>query len=626
MKTIVVKLSLALFFIYSLVGFAGCGADFLEPKPLSFFSPNNVFHDAEGFMSVIRACDEKVRSEFYTNGDRSFFADEYIYSDVAVEGLSDQASCIQDIIQKITPSAALNIENCRIGWFWQSAYQRIKYTNVVLSRIDDVELSDEKEKNKIKGMAYFHRAYAYYRLVNLFGDVPFLGQELTEPKVDYASTKRDVILRKMKKDMELAVQWCTDGMDRGDVTKGACLHLLTKINLALGEFDDAISSASALIDGGVYSLMTEPFGSIPEEEGPFLRDLGVVRDDVVSQLHWQENKAIAENKEVLYMAVSREDLTGSRVNTYSMRLCLPWWSRTAANQLYTPDGKRGMSDGADNEFDLVKTFGRGIGRVRGTKYHTQDIWDDANDLRHKKYNWMEMEYMVYNNPDIKEDSPYYGQPLRKFNDDGSVLTSDSINCWYGWPHYKLYTLDPRTPQARGGAADWYIFRLAETYLLRAEAYWWKNQLSEAMSDVNAVRTRAKCLPYTNTAGFNIGTILDERARELFYEEPRRTELTRIAFIFAKTGKEFNGQSYSLNNIGTKNFYFDWVNEKNDFYNKGIKSNSGQFYTLGTWHILWPVPQTTISANTKGIINQNYGYAGYENNIEPLGEIPPEEDN
>jgi hypothetical protein len=30
-------------------------------------------------------------------------------------------------------------------------------------------------------------------------------------------------------------------------------------------------------------------------------------------------------------------------------------------------------------------------------------------------------------------------------------------------------------------------------------------------------------------------ILDERARELYYEEPRKTELTRIAFTFAKTG-------------------------------------------------------------------------------------------
>jgi len=623
MKTYIIKISVILSCLCSIIS---CKDDYLEPKPLSFFSPQGVFVDIDGFMSVIRACDVKLKSEFYTNGDRVPFADEYIYSDLAVEGLSDQASCVQDVIQKITPSAPLNIDNCRIGWYWEIAYQTIKYANVVLTRIDGVQGLDETKKNEVKGMAYFHRAYVYYRLVNLFGDVPFLGKELTGPKIDFYSTKREVILKKIKKDLDLAVNWCRDDVDRGYVTKGACLHLLTKVNLALGNFDDAITSATKLIDGGVYKLMREPFGKIPREEGAYLRNIGVVRDDVIARLHWQENKAIAENKEVIYMVVDREDQITSRLNNYSMRMCLPWWSRTASNQIYTPDGQRGMSDGANNEYDLVKTFGRGIGRIRGTKYHTKTIWDDPNDLRHKKYNWMEMEDLIYNNPDIKGKSPYYGKPLQQFREDGTVLTSDTINCWYGWPHYKLYTLDPRTPQAKGGAADMYVFRLAETYLLRAEAYWWKKQNAEAMADVNEVRTRAHCSPYTDQNNFSISTILDERARELFYEEPRKTELTRIAFLFAQTGREFNGKTYSMNNFGQSNFYFDWISDKNDFYNKGVKSNSGQFYTLGSWNVLYPVPQLTISANTKGVINQNYGYYGYEDNKEPLSEIPVEEDN
>src|SRR5690606_40342049 len=83
------------------------------------------------------------------------------------------------------------------------------------------------------------------------------------------------------------------------------------------------------------------------------------------------------------------------------------------------------------------------------------------------------EDLVYNNMSLKGVSPYYGQPLQKLDNTGKILTSDTIGNWYGWPHYKLYIPDPREPQSRGGAGDWYIFRLAETYLLRAEAYWWK---------------------------------------------------------------------------------------------------------------------------------------------------------
>ena len=630
MKSNIKKISLLFMCLCTIIN---CSDDYLKPKPLSFYSPENVFVDFDGFMSVIRAADIKIWSEFYTNGDRVPLADEYIYSDVAVEGLSDQANAVMDVVGKIVPSGSLNIENCRIGWFWEIAYQGIKYANVIITRVENVAIS-ETDKNKLKGMAYFQRAYLYYRLVHMFGDVPFLGEELATPKIDFKSTKREVILRKLKKDLGLAANWLTDNVDRGGISKGACLHLLTKVNLALGDFDDAITSSSALINGGVYALMRDPFGSIPEEEGSYLRDIGVVRDDVVARLHWQENKAIAANKEVIYMFVDREDLLDTRANNYSMRMCVPWWARTAGNQLYTPDGKTGMNDGGGLstprlEFDLGRTFGRGIGRVRGTIYHTKTIWDDPNDLRHKKYNWMEMEYLVYNNPNLKSGdnaSPYYGQPLQKYRENGLVSTADTINCWYAWPHYKVYTKEPRFAPSRGGAADMYVFRLAETYLLRAEAYWWKNQITEAMSDVNQVRTRAKCAPYTDTESFSIATIRDERARELFWEEPRKTELTRVAFIFAQTGRTFNGKTYALNNFSERNFYFDWISEKNDFYNKNVVSVTGQYYTLGSWHVLYPIPQTAINANTRDVINQNWGYAGYENNIEPLAVIPPEHDN
>jgi hypothetical protein len=114
-----------------------------------------------------------------------------------------------------------------------------------------------------------------------------------------------------------------------------------------------------------------------------------------------------------------------------------------------------------------------------------------------------------------------------------VATTDTIRNWFGWPHYKLYVPDPRRIQPQGGSYDWYVYRLAETYLVRAEAYWWKGDIANAMKDVNSIRTRANCAPYTDQAKFDIGTILDERARELYWEEARKTELTRISYLFAK---------------------------------------------------------------------------------------------
>ena len=604
---------------------AGCKKEFLEPKPLSLFTPETAFKDARGLMGALTACERDMRGEIY--GDASPILTEMMFSDLAAEGMNDNPGTNQNLNNMVTPTSNLDNGNGnRIGWYWNAWYLGIRYANLVIARIDDAELGSEEERNAILGAAYFHRAYRYYRLTQQFGDVPFIGREIKEPKLDFGSTKREVILEKIKKDLEFAFQWCTDAVDRGRVTKGACGHLLTKVNLALGKFDDAIASASEVINGGMYSLMTEPFGAIPKEEGNYLTNLGVVRDDVVARLHWPLNKAIAANREVLFMVNSREDLIDSRLDLRIMRQALPFWSKTAANQVYTPDGKTGTSDLAGREIQLVETFGRGIGRTPPTKYNATEIWDDSNDLRHKKYNWMNMEDLVYNHPALKGVSPYYGQPLQLKDGSGKVLTLDTICNWYGWPHYKLYAPDPRRTQPQGGAYDWYIFRLAETYLLRAEAYWWNGQPELAMADINAVRTRAHCAPYTDLNQIDISTVLGERARELYWEEPRKTELTRIAFIFAMTGKAYNGKTYSIANFGADNFYYDWVIEKNNFYREGIVANNGQQYTISPYHVLWPIPQNSISANSKGVLNQNFGYDGYGSNIPALTSIDPEDDN
>jgi hypothetical protein len=116
-------------------------------------------------------------------------------------------------------------------------------------------------------------------------------------------------------------------------------------------------------------------------------------------------------------------------------------------------------------------------------------------------------------------------------------------------------------------------------------------------------------------------ILDERARELYQEEPRKTELTRISYIYAQTGKAAdNGTTYSLGSFSEKNFWYDHIQATTHFYNKGVRTIHNDEYTMSPYHVLWPVPQASISSNTKGVVNQNKGYSGYENNVPPLTEI------
>lgn len=597
--------------VFAIIKLASCSDSWLEPKAYSFYEPGTVLVDQKGFEAVIAACARSMRGEWY--GDGSPIITEYVFSESAVEGTTDKASPSQDLNKQILPSANLNSPNTtRVGWYWREGYYRILNTNMVISRIDQVtNFKSDDVKNSILGQAYFFRAYTYYRLTHQFGDVVLMLKETTTPRLDFYSTKREVILQQMKEDLEFATKWVPDIMDAGEVNKAACYHLLAKVNLALGDFDGAIKAASAVIDNPQYKLMTTRFGV----------DANNSEKNVVWDLHRPLNKADSKNTESILIVTDRLNVEGNvSGGTTSMRQVAPYYY---GPNVLTPSGFRGLSDSHKIEFPIVNDYGRGLGRCRGTWYSTNMIWENDNDLRHSHPNWMMMEDLIYNNPALKNNAlhkEWYGKNLMMYNEDGKITVSDTIRSWYAWPHYKVFVEDPERVQYWGGHSDWYVFRLAETYLLRAEAYLWKKDAALAMADINKVRGRAGARLFKESE-VNMETLLDERARELYFEEPRKTELTRISYLYAKTGMaDYKGRTYKVENFSEENYFYNRIMDYGDFYNKGVKTNYGNEYTVSPFHVLWPIPLQPIDANAHGVINQNIGYPGAENNVPPLSVI------
>ena len=118
----------------------------------------------------------------------------------------------------------------------------------------------------------------------------------------------------------------------------------------------------------------------------------------------------------------------------------------------------------------------------------------------------------------------------------------------------------------------YMARLAETYLLRAEAYLGKGNAQKAADDINVLRARAQTTPAT-AAEMNIDYILDERLRELYLEEFRTATLTRLGKLYDRD-KRYNPKS-------------------------GL--------AIEEHHNLWPIPATEITQNTGATMEQNPGY-------------------
>jgi hypothetical protein len=110
--------------------------------------------------------------------------------------------------------------------------------------------------------------------------------------------------------------------------------------------------------------------------------------------------------------------------------------------------------------------------------------------------------------------------------------------------------DPRRPtiQWERGSRDWFVMRLADAHLLRAEARFKQGNNAGSVADINVVRTRAAkpgqvaamtaATPVTMTMDF----ILDERARELDAEQCRWFDLARTGTLVSRVA-QYNAQAH-----------------------------------------------------------------------------------
>ena len=601
---------------------AACDKSWLTPKPLSFYSPENTYIDADGLYAAIAACEKNMRHEFF--GDHTPIATEVMTSDVGVHAGTDKTNCLTNFDNYLTPTHLHSDGQGQINWYWTQQWNGVKYANIVLNRVDGGTYKDEAERNAVIGQGYFHRAYRYFNLVHQFGNVPWIGKEIEEPTLDFYTYDRWSILEQLEKDLEFAYKWIPEKQDRGRCNKWGAGVLLMKVYMSLCKWDEAIAVGKAII--AANPMMTKRFTSKKTSDD----------SNLMLELHSVEGKLDMSNTEGIHYVMNVTGIAEDQERCQSMRTATPYWAKGAA--IKTPDGKNGTAiachaDDAGTEIDNDYRYGRGIGTLRPSNYYQYEVWTakEANDLRgrnnHKS--WTHMTDLYYNNPNLKNSgNKYYGQHLVF---PKGMTVADTIRCWYSWPQYKLFVPDPTvTTDRRGGETPWYVYRSAEVYLMLAECYYWKGDNAGILQYLNPVRERTQAEPLSGTVG--MAEILSERARELYYEEHRHIELVRISYTYAKTGKacEATGKTYKLeticgpDKIGETtynkdkgyNFYFDWMTAKNGFFNIGLKISTGE-YLISNHHILWPIPETAIKSNTGGVINQNPGYPSTTPYKEPL---------
>lgn len=630
----------------------GCSRSFLDPDPLSVFEPGKTFKTESGLQASMAICDRQIKLYYAADHNEMLpLPTEFMFSEMLAAAATDKVQLFANIADMLTPNSddnnTNNLDRQNSIWhFWQETYNGIKNANTIIAYAPTITTLSEAVKNKYIGQAYFHRAFRYYALVFQYGDVPLVTKLPTAPKQDYKSTKRDAILKMLQQDMEFAVQWVPDQNQIGkvgEVNKGACRMLLSKIYLALGEYQKAKEQLDIIIDQSGYSLMTDNFGTFNAGGEP---EAWPIKRNVIWDMHRAENKLIAANKEVIMGIPNRGLETESFVKMLTMRILYPFFFN---NGLKTTDGKQALLNLKRNHkdyearYDYMRSLGRGIATWRLTPWAQKGEWYvngklDKGDLRHSvdAGNWVCMDSLVCNN----KASVDYGKHIRLYDDNGNLLCNDSIRRWFDFPHYKLYLDDPVNEAnvsgsdgyrgaTNGGNADWYLYRLAEAYLLRAEAKFYIDPTDPTIADdVNIIRQRAHCTEMYTRGQVTIGDIMDERARELFMEEWRNVELKRVSLCLARSGRPDEwGNTYKLDTFDKQDgtdatggsYWYQRVNHLS-MYNKGeihivASGQPNPNYRISKHNMYWPIPEDAIVGNNKGVLHQNFGYTGYDPNVQ-----------
>jgi hypothetical protein len=570
---------------------SSCQKDILEEEPQSVLTPaflrtqQGVEAGTTGVYSGLR--------QIYGN-DAAFFTTE-AGTDLWTTGISASSGLSDYNNNDLTP-----VNDGSHSFIWTVCYTQINNANGVLQFGPEAQGIAPARIEQLIAQVKLLRAQYYFVLVQDFGDVPLMLSFVDAPTKNIVRAPMADVYTQIIKDLTESLAVIADKPAQpGRVTRATALHLLSKVYLTR-----ATSSAKQAND---YASAAQYAKELIDNQTRY--GLGLEADPATVFAEGNEN-----GKEVIFNAQFNTDATFSRLNgfDYGGENIAAFNFRSRYDQL--PNMERDINNGRpfarhvptyflENSYILRDAAGNPLesdGTLRTT------------DTRYNK--WFTTVYRV-NKPGansgsaqavVGDTSAWY--PGRQLSAAKLAQIAARRPAPYLVIQPNQYTterfptlnkFDSRNRTSVNGFSTRpnIIYRLAETYLVAAEANFYLNNLAQARDYINVVRRRAAASGRATqmeitTAQVTIDFILEERARELCGEFTRWYDLKRTTTA--------NGASQLLTRIRNTNITPALRSQGGGVYGSNAAINIKDF------HVLRPIPQTEID-RTSGLITQNPGY-------------------
>lgn len=394
-----------------------------------------------------------------------------------------------------------------ISELWGATYTAINTCNVVISRADNVAGLDSTAKRTGVAEARFCRAHYHFLMMQLFGPVPLQLQEIKEKKTDAYRDSIPKIYNAIIEDLLYAEQNLPNTPDFGRASKPAAEHLLARVYLTRAsstakqptDYDNALKYAQMVIGNYGFSL---------------LPDVGQV---------WAQGKE--NNSETVWAVQYTSDALYNSNDNNACRFFLMQYDILAGMKRDLPNGTP-WKRFRPTPFLLDTLYQERVHDTRYEKFFTT-VWKTNNPTATLKLGDTSVWMPGYNvsNEEIASKK-YLLVPPRNYTE---VL----------YPSLNKFADALRPDNQASGVRPFIAFRLAEDYLIAAEALMMKGDNANALNYINTLRMRAarqgatpaetdahKQAMKITAAQLNIDFILDERARELVGEQLRWFDLVR----------------------------------------------------------------------------------------------------
>ena len=521
---------------------SSCKKTFLDEVNYSSQSAEQYFATKAGYESLVIGCYGNLRT-IYNSKDYQNVTQ--LGTDLVTQNYPGAVSPLNQYTVTLTSNDG------SVANYWKSLYEALKNVNAAIDRApavitkdDDPDGIDPAVRDKRVGEAKALRALYLFEIVRNWGRGPLMVAEPMAPVTTADISEGTAFYTQILKDLTDAIAILPKkptGADFGRMSASAAKHLRAMVYLTRGyqtyadpnDFTNAFNDAVDVINNSGYSLQSD-----------FL------------QVHRQASET---NNEILF-SVGFSSTANNNTNNWPKWYLFPYregWAGLSKSAIYSNDDVFGiptklayllynwqkdrraevtfMSPVNGNTATSIDGTNRGKDWFQCTsavagKFALGDTviyLPVPTDTKYKQWTNADrttVKYAVYNFP-IGDTTDWTNDDYYK---NAYQTTNSTTRAWLPVWKFKDANTIYNESNAGSGTRAIYLFRLAETCLIAAEAAVKKSDNASALIYLNKVRTRAEKTPgaLQKLGTVTLDDILDERALELFGEASRWNDLQR----------------------------------------------------------------------------------------------------